>query len=145
MSRVRWVICGLLFFATTINYIDRQILALIKELLDKELGWTNEQIIEATRGQTVATMFRDAVTGHGDQVAGTRTRASPGPARLDLSEQAQRHPLLAGHGREVAARDDGTVTRECHDDAALSRDEIVDRVVGTRPERHERQARLRAR
>jgi len=37
------VICALLFLATTINYIDRQILALIKELLDAELGWTNEQ------------------------------------------------------------------------------------------------------
>src|SRR5512137_726373 len=43
VGRYRWVVCSLLFFATTINYIDRQILALIKELLDKELGWTNEQ------------------------------------------------------------------------------------------------------
>jgi ACS family hexuronate transporter-like MFS transporter len=43
VGRYRWVICALLFLATTINYIDRQILALIKELLDKELGWTNEQ------------------------------------------------------------------------------------------------------
>ncbi len=43
VGRYRWVICGLLFLATTINYIDRQILALIKELLDAELGWTNEQ------------------------------------------------------------------------------------------------------
>ena len=43
MSRTRWLICALLFLATTVNYIDRQILALIKELLDKELGWTNEQ------------------------------------------------------------------------------------------------------
>ena len=43
MSRVRWTVCSLLFFATTINYIDRQILALIKEFLDRELGWTNEQ------------------------------------------------------------------------------------------------------
>jgi ACS family hexuronate transporter-like MFS transporter len=42
-TNVRWVVCALLFFATTINYIDRQILALIKEFLDKELGWTNEQ------------------------------------------------------------------------------------------------------
>jgi ACS family hexuronate transporter-like MFS transporter len=32
-----------LFFATTINYIDRQILSLLKETLDKELGWTNAQ------------------------------------------------------------------------------------------------------
>ncbi|NBX34167.1 MFS transporter, partial [bacterium] len=33
-----------MFFATTINYIDRSILSLIKpEYLDKELGWTNTQ------------------------------------------------------------------------------------------------------
>lgn len=43
LPRVRWLICALLFFATTINYIDRQILALLKEILDRELGWTNEQ------------------------------------------------------------------------------------------------------
>jgi MFS transporter, ACS family, hexuronate transporter len=43
MGKYRWVICALLFFATTINYVDRQILSLIKEILDKELGWTNEQ------------------------------------------------------------------------------------------------------
>src|SRR3954466_4046452 len=42
LTRYRWVICTLLFLATTINYVDRQILALIKPLLDKELGWTNE-------------------------------------------------------------------------------------------------------
>ncbi|MES1188174.1 MAG: MFS transporter [Myxococcales bacterium] len=39
----RWLICGLLFFATTINYIDRQILSLLKPILDSELHWTNEQ------------------------------------------------------------------------------------------------------
>ena len=39
----RWVVCALLFFATTVNYVDRQILALIKEFLDAELGWSNEQ------------------------------------------------------------------------------------------------------
>jgi MFS transporter, ACS family, hexuronate transporter len=43
IGRYRWVICTLIFLATTVNYIDRQILALIKEFLDKELGWTNEQ------------------------------------------------------------------------------------------------------
>jgi len=39
----RWLICALLFLATTVNYVDRQILALIKEFLDAELGWSNEQ------------------------------------------------------------------------------------------------------
>ena len=42
-TRYRWIICALLFFATTINYIDRQILSLVKPLLDGELHWTNEQ------------------------------------------------------------------------------------------------------
>src|SRR5882757_491941 len=43
LTRYRWVICTLLFLATTINYIDRQILALIKPILDEQLKWTNEQ------------------------------------------------------------------------------------------------------
>jgi ACS family hexuronate transporter-like MFS transporter len=43
IGRYRWLVCALLFFATTVNYIDRQILALLKPILDKELGWTNEQ------------------------------------------------------------------------------------------------------
>jgi ACS family hexuronate transporter-like MFS transporter len=43
IGRYRWVICALLFFATTINYIDRQILSLLKPLLDEQLKWTNEE------------------------------------------------------------------------------------------------------
>jgi ACS family hexuronate transporter-like MFS transporter len=43
VGRYRWLICSLLFLATTINYIDRQVLALIKGTLDVELGWTNAQ------------------------------------------------------------------------------------------------------
>lgn len=42
-SNYRWVICALLFFATTINYMDRQILGLCKGMLDHELNWTNAQ------------------------------------------------------------------------------------------------------
>src|SRR5881628_1694978 len=37
----RWIICALLFFATTVNYIDRQILSLIKGILDEQLKWTD--------------------------------------------------------------------------------------------------------
>ena len=39
----RWVVCALLFFATTVNYVDRQILSLLKPILDEQLHWTNEQ------------------------------------------------------------------------------------------------------
>lgn len=39
-GNVRWVICALLFFATTINYIDRQIIGILKPTLQGELGWS---------------------------------------------------------------------------------------------------------
>ncbi|MEX1238686.1 MAG: MFS transporter, partial [Cyclobacteriaceae bacterium] len=43
VGKYRWTICALLFAATTINYIDRQILSLIKPILDDELNWSNEE------------------------------------------------------------------------------------------------------
>jgi MFS transporter, ACS family, hexuronate transporter len=39
-ARFRWAICGLLFFATTVNYIDRQVIGLLKPVLEKDLGWS---------------------------------------------------------------------------------------------------------
>jgi len=36
----RWVICGLLFFAATINYIDRQVIGILKPTLQAEFGWS---------------------------------------------------------------------------------------------------------
>ncbi len=36
----RWTICALLFFATTINYLDRQVLSLLHPILEKEFGWS---------------------------------------------------------------------------------------------------------
>ena len=40
-TNYRWIICGLLFFATTINYLDRQVLSLLQPSLASEFGWTN--------------------------------------------------------------------------------------------------------
>lgn len=40
VGRYRWVICALLFFAITINYVDRQIVGILKPLLETEFGWT---------------------------------------------------------------------------------------------------------
>jgi MFS transporter, ACS family, hexuronate transporter len=39
----RWVICALLFFATTVNYIDRAVLGVLEPVLQKEIGWTATQ------------------------------------------------------------------------------------------------------
>lgn len=39
-GRYRWVICGLLFAATAINYVDRQMIGVLKPTLEQEFGWT---------------------------------------------------------------------------------------------------------
>ena len=40
IGRRRWLICALLFFAATINYIDRQVIGILKPTLQTEIGWT---------------------------------------------------------------------------------------------------------
>jgi len=37
----RWTICALVFFATTINYLDRSVISLLKSTLTAELNWTD--------------------------------------------------------------------------------------------------------
>ncbi|MES2277792.1 MAG: MFS transporter [Bacteroidota bacterium] len=48
----RWTICALLFFATTVNYLDRQVLSLLKPSLEKEFNWTNTDYAD------IAAMFQ---------------------------------------------------------------------------------------
>jgi len=36
----RWIICALLFFAATINYVDRQVIGILKPTLQAEFGWS---------------------------------------------------------------------------------------------------------
>ncbi|HEX8154176.1 MAG TPA: MFS transporter [Thermoanaerobaculia bacterium] len=42
-GHVRWIVCALLLFATTINYIDRQVLGILAPTLQKEIGWSEVQ------------------------------------------------------------------------------------------------------
>jgi ACS family hexuronate transporter-like MFS transporter len=37
----RWTICALVFFATTVNYLDRSVISLLKSTLTKEFDWTD--------------------------------------------------------------------------------------------------------
>jgi len=48
IGRYRWTICALLFFATTVNYLDRQVLSLLAPDLSKEFGWTNTDYANIT-------------------------------------------------------------------------------------------------
>jgi ACS family hexuronate transporter-like MFS transporter len=48
IGKYRWTICGLLFFATTVNYLDRQVLSLLAPSLSEEFGWTNSDYANIT-------------------------------------------------------------------------------------------------
>jgi ACS family hexuronate transporter-like MFS transporter len=40
VGRLRWLICGLLFLAATINYVDRQVIGILKSTLQAQFGWS---------------------------------------------------------------------------------------------------------
>ena len=48
LGRYRWTICALVFFATTINYLDRQVVSLVKQDLDEVFGWTKTDYANVT-------------------------------------------------------------------------------------------------
>jgi len=48
VGRYRWTICALLFFATTINYLDRQVLSLLAPVLTEEFKWSNTDYANIT-------------------------------------------------------------------------------------------------
>ncbi|MBA4197069.1 MAG: MFS transporter [Chitinophaga sp.] len=41
IGKYRWTICGLVFFATTINYIDRNVISFLKSTFTEQLHWTD--------------------------------------------------------------------------------------------------------
>ena len=56
MTKYRWVICSLLFFSTTINYMDRNVISFLKEYFCSPagFGWTNSQFSYVTAFFTAA-------------------------------------------------------------------------------------------
>jgi len=50
IGKYRWVICALLFFATTINYMDRQVIGILRPVLQQEIHWANPNNIDIEYG-----------------------------------------------------------------------------------------------
>ena len=50
IGKYRWTICALLFFATTVNYLDRQVLSILAPELSKDevFGWSNTDYANIT-------------------------------------------------------------------------------------------------
>jgi ACS family hexuronate transporter-like MFS transporter len=54
IGKYRWVICALLFFATTINYMDRQVIGILRPVLATQLQWANPHNIDVEYGYITA-------------------------------------------------------------------------------------------
>src|SRR5690348_16698937 len=76
MGRRRWMICGLLFFATTINYIDRMVLGFLAPDLQRSIGWNEEQYGRVVTAFTAAYAIGLLLVGRFMDRPGTR-RGSP--------------------------------------------------------------------
>lgn len=50
----RWVICALLFFATTVNYVDRAVFGVLGQTLRDQFGWTATQFGDINAAFTLA-------------------------------------------------------------------------------------------
>jgi Winged helix DNA-binding domain len=90
VGRYRWTVCALLFFATTINYMDRQILSLLKPILDNELHWTNEQFGQVNAAFQAA--YAVGLLGFGAFIDRFGTRVSELVDELETAGVLKRSP-----------------------------------------------------
>ena len=72
MSRVRWTVCALLFFATTISYLDRQVLSFLAKTLETSLGWNSIQYGYITAAFSAAYAIGLLIAGRLMDKLGTR-------------------------------------------------------------------------
>lgn len=42
-GKYRWIICGMLFYATTVNYVDRSVFGVLNDLIRADIGWNDKQ------------------------------------------------------------------------------------------------------
>src|ERR1035441_3787740 len=72
IGRVRWTICAMLFFATSINYMDRQVISILKPTLQHSIGMTEVSYGHITAAFMVAYALGLLVAGRFVDKVGTR-------------------------------------------------------------------------
>ena len=72
IKNYRWIIVSLLFFGTTINYLDRQIIGLLKPILEKEFEWSESDFARIVMAFSAAYAIGLLVTGWFIDKVGTK-------------------------------------------------------------------------
>src|ERR1700721_4787668 len=94
-SNLRWVVCGLLFLATTINYMDRSALSLVEPILKHLLGGDQNPALYNRRYSDIVNCFILAyglgflVAGRGVDRVGVKKGYALSTAGGELSSLSQ--------------------------------------------------------
>ncbi len=98
----RWLICGLLFFATTVNYVDRQVLGILKTTIQSDLHWSEHDYGWIASAFQFAYALMMPLAGRVVNRLGTRLGYAL--AVLIWSLAAMSHSVARTWGQFVAAR-----------------------------------------
>ena len=102
IGRYRWTICALLFFATTVNYLDRQVLSLLKAQLETEFNWSDTDYANIVMAFQLVYAVSMLFVGRLVDVLGTRVGYAW--ALIVWSVGAMVHALARGTGGFMVAR-----------------------------------------
>ena len=93
VGKFRWTICGLLFMAATINYVDRQVIGILKPTLQTQFGWSEidygDIVFAFQLAYAIGYLFAGRVMDvHGAPVAGARITANGPESRRSTTTDA---------------------------------------------------------
>src|SRR5215470_15152739 len=101
-GRFRWVICAVLFFGITKNYMDRQVLGVLKATLQHEFGWNEIDYSNLVFAFQAA--YADGMLAMGKLIDRAGTRIGYGVAMVFWSLAAMAHALCGSLLSFSAAR-----------------------------------------
>jgi len=101
VGHYRWWICGLLFLASSINYIDRQVIGILKPTLQQQFGWSEVDYGNIVMAFQAAYALGLAVVGRWIDRIGTR--AGFGLAITVWSVAAMAHAAAVWYGASLAS------------------------------------------
>lgn len=101
-GNLRWIVVVLLFFATTINYMDRQVMGLLKPVLEKDFDWSETDYSRMVMAFSLTYAIGLLVFGRLIDRLGTRLGYSI--SIIWWSIAAMLHAFVSGTGGFVAVR-----------------------------------------
>jgi MFS transporter, ACS family, hexuronate transporter len=116
-ATLRYGLIALIFFATALNYVDRQVLALLKPMLETEFGWSDQQF--AHLGSSFQISAAVALLGVGWFVDRFGVRFAYGAAVALWSLAGMGHAIAMTVQQFVAARVTLAVAESVNTPAAI--------------------------